>query len=131
MKRELPPERRFGTLFSMIFLVIGIYGYLKGWPASALVASVAASGLIGFVALVSPSLLAPFNKVWFLIGDLLGRIVSPVVLGIIFFLILTPVGSLGRMFGRDVLRIKRPKASSYWIDRCPPGPAADTFNNQY
>jgi hypothetical protein len=82
--------------------------------------------------LVMPRLLAPLNKAWFQIGELMGKLVSPIVLGVIFFLIITPVGLLGRLFGRDELRLKRRRqAASYWVERQPPGPTGDSFKNQF
>jgi hypothetical protein len=68
---------------------------------------------------------------WMALGHLLGRIVSPIVLGLIFFVLITPVALLGRIAGRDPLRIKPRAISSYWINREPAGPAPDSFKNQF
>jgi hypothetical protein len=65
------------------------------------------------------------------LGELMGKIVSPFVLGVIFFALITPIGFFGRLFGRDELRLKGSKASSYWIDRVPPGPSSDSYKNQF
>jgi hypothetical protein len=65
------------------------------------------------------------------LGELMGKVVSPLVLGVIFFVLLTPVGLIGRLLGRDELRLKRTNSESYWIDRVPPGPAGDSFKNQF
>lgn len=73
----------------------------------------------------------PINRAWYQLGVLLGRIVNPVVLGLLFFLLITPVAILGRMFGRDPLRLKRRNIESYWIERSPVGPSPDSFKNQY
>ena len=61
----------------------------------------------------------------------MGKVVSPLVLGVIFFLLISPVALIGRLFGRDELRLKKANSNSYWIDRVPPGPAGDTFKNQF
>ena len=132
-EQALPSERSFGLLFSAVFALLAGYGWLfKGWSlliVLVLVAVAVAFVLLGFVA---PKVLRPLNWLWFQLGQLLGKIVSPVVLGAIFFLILTPVSLLIRLFGRDELRLKR-KASqtSYWLDRAPPGPEPESFKNQF
>ena len=132
-EQALPSERSFGLLFGAVFALLAGYGWLfKGWSlviVLALVGVAVAFVLLGFVA---PKVLRPLNWLWFQLGQLLGKIVSPVVLGAIFFLILTPVSLLRRLFGRDELRLKR-KASqtSYWLDRAPPGPEPESFKNQF
>jgi hypothetical protein len=65
------------------------------------------------------------------LGALMGRVVSPLVLGTIFFLLITPISMLARLFGRDELRLKKIDTSSYWIARAPPGPDGDSFKNQF
>jgi hypothetical protein len=84
------------------------------------------------VAWLSPAALAPLNRVWTRFGLLLHRIVSPVVLGVMFFVVVTPMGLIMRALGKDPLRLRFDRdARSYWIDRRPPGPAPDTLNNQF
>jgi hypothetical protein len=132
-EQTLPSERSFGLLFGAVFALLAGYGWwFKGWSSVivlVLVAVAVAFVLLGFVA---PKVLRPLNWLWFQLGQLLGKIVSPVVLGAIFFLLLTPVSLVTRLFGRDELRLKR-KASqtSYWLDRAPPGPAPESFKNQF
>lgn len=128
---ELPSVRSFGVLFTAVFAVLAVYGYIKGWGQGAWISLTALGVLTALTTLLFPGLLAPFNRGWFLLGNLLGKIVSPIVLGLIFFLILSPVGFVTRIFGRDALRLKRQGVSSYWIDRTPPGPAPDSFKNQF
>lgn len=84
------------------------------------------------LAYLAPSALAPLNRLWFQLGILLGKIVSPVVMGLIYFLVVTPIGLLRRMFGRDSLssRLDR-EASTYWIERKPPGPDPDDLPRQF
>lgn len=128
---ELPSVRSFGVLFTVVFAVLAVYGYIKGWGQGTWISLAALGVLTALTTLLFPGLLAPFNKGWFLLGNLLGKIVSPIVLGLIFFLILSPVGLVTRVYGRDALRLKRQRVSSYWIDRTPPGPAPDSFKNQF
>jgi hypothetical protein len=128
---KLPSERSFGLLFTAIFLgksALNCYRH-----ASLIVCSAWLAGgiTLGVLTLFAPARLAPLNRAWYHLGQLLGRIVSPLVLGIIFFVVLTPVAVVTRLFGRDELRLKRNQSASYWIDRTPPGPAPDSFNNQF
>lgn len=127
----LPTNRKFGLFFSGVFAAFAIYAYLKHHePHSAMPAALLSIGF-GALALTVPAVLAPLNRAWYRLGLLLGRIVNPVVLGIIFFLVLTPVSFFARMSGRDVLRLKKRSSGSYWIDRAPPGPDPDSFKNQF
>ena len=132
-EQTLPSERSFGLLFGAVFVLLAAYGwFFKSWSSVvelSLLGLALAFVLLGFVA---PKILSPLNWLWFQLGQLLGKIVSPIVLGAIFFLLLTPVSLVTRLFGRDELRIKR-KASqtSYWLDRAPPGPAPESFKNQF
>ena len=83
------------------------------------------------VTLAKPSLLLPFNKGWMWIGYLLGRVISPVVLGAIFFFLITPIALIFKISGRDELRLKLSKAQSHWKERSPIGPEAKSFKNQF
>jgi len=75
--------------------------------------------------------LAPLNRIWYEFGMLLGKVVSPIVLGMIFFLLITPISVMTRMCGRDELKIKKKSLQSYWVDRLPPGPLPESFKNQF
>ncbi len=130
---SLPSERSFGGLFCAIFIALAGYGWLIGkWSSAIVLGCLIAGCAIGLVAVVAPFLLRPVNWVWFQLGQLLGKIVSPIVLGAIFFLLLTPVSLVSRLFGRDELRSKRKaQQQSYGIDRAPPGPEPTSFKNQF
>jgi len=95
------------------------------------IGAAAVSVLLIPISFFIPVILRPFNWVWYWLGQIMGKIVNPIVLGIIFFLLLTPVGVMGRLFGRDTLKLKRRQVDSYWIERDPIGPAPETFKNQY
>jgi hypothetical protein len=87
---------------------------------------------MALVAILKPDILAPLNRLWMKFGELLHRIVSPIVLGIIFFGVITPFGKVMALSRRDPLRRKQdPNLSSYWIRREPPGPAPGSFPNQF
>jgi hypothetical protein len=91
-----------------------------------------AGGSFLVCALFFPTVLSPLNKAWFRLGLLLGKIASPIVLGAIFFLMITPVALLMRLGGRDVLGLRRKKSvSSYWIDRTASEPNSSSFKNQF
>ncbi len=127
----LPSERSFGLLFTAVFAGLAGYGLYAGWRAGVPLALGAASALTAAVTLAAPRWLAPFNRLWFKLGELLGRIVSPLVMGIIFFGLITPLAVFGRLRGRDELRLRRRPLPSYWVDRDPPGPGGDSFKNQF
>lgn len=128
---SLPSERSFGLLFVVVFAAAGVYGSLEHWNWALVGSCFAASVLLVLITLFASAVLAPLNKAWFQLGQLLGKIVSPIVLGIIFYGLLTPVALVTRVFGRDELKLKRRGLASYWVQRDPPGPASDSFKNQF
>lgn len=123
-------DRSFGMVFAAVFAVIGVLplafgGGVRLW-------SLAVGAVFLLVALAVPSILAPLNRLWLRFGLLLHRIVSPLILGVMFFLVITPMGLVMRAFGKDLLRLKFDKAArSYWIDRTPPGPAPESLKDQF
>ena len=128
---KLPSERRFGFTFAGALAVLGVYGIIRHRNWLVCGACLIVSIICGLLAYARPKSLAPLNKAWFHLGEWLGKIVSPIVLGIIFFGLLTPISILTRLFGRDELRLKRRTVNSYWVDRTPPGPTAQSFRNQF
>ena len=90
-----------------------------------------ASASVAVFTVFSPRLLIPFNKAWHKFGELLGKIVNPIVLGFMFFGLLTPIAVAVRLFGRDELRLKRRSKASYWIELSPPGVVPESFKNQF
>ena len=129
--RKLPSNRSFGVLFVAVFAGLGAYGIYKGWASEQIVACLVTSLTLALAAAFAPHILAPLNRVWFHLGQFVGKFVSPIVLGIIFFGILSPVAVIARILGRDELKLKRRPVSSYWVDRNPPGPVRDSFKNQF
>lgn len=126
-----PSNRNFGFLFAGVFAFLSAYGAFQGSDVARVYSWLIAGVAVGLVAVVAPNLLTPFNKAWMKLGDLMGKVVSPLVLGIIFFMLITPIALITRIFGRDELRLKKTNFNSYWVDRIPPGPAGDSFKNQF
>ena len=123
-------ERSFGLVFAIVFLVVGLLplkaeGETRVW---ALLTSV----VFGLLAFLAPSFLGPLNKLWLKFGEILGRVVNPIVMLVIFLLILTPLGLAARLFGKDFLSLRLDsQAQSYWVVRETPGPMPDTMENQF
>ena len=113
-KIKIGSNRSFGIVFSIIFFLIGLYPVINNLDIRFWAIIIA---LIFFIlGLINSSLLKPLNLLWFKFGLLLGRIVSPIIMGIVFFTVVTPTGFLVKMFGKDLLNIKK-KKESYWIKR--------------
>lgn len=123
-------DRNFGLVFAAGFTLLGLWPLLKRGPVRWPLLTVAVVFLVA--ALIRPAWLRPLNKVWTMFGLLLGRIMNPIMTAILFFLVFTPAGIIGRLLGKDPLRLKRsPEASTYWIIRTPPGPAPETMAKQF
>jgi len=123
-------DRSFGLVFTGVFLVIGLAPLLHDRPMRIWSLAVAAAFLA--VALGRASLLAPLNRLWTRFGLLLHRVVNPIVMGVIFYLAITPFGLAMRLLGKDPLRRGFDRAAaSYWIDRTPPGPAPQSMSHQF
>ena len=128
---QLPSDRRFGLLFVVVFALAAAYGTYKDWSKLVVSIFAVASVCFALATLFLPKILRPLNFAWFKLGELMGRVVTPIVLGVIFYLLITPFGVVGRLFGRDELKLKRGNGETYWINRDPPGPPGDSFKNQY
>lgn len=126
---KLPSERRFGLVFSLACLAAAGYCWIRAPQATLPLAAIGAA--LGLTGLLRPALLTPLNRAWFRLGLLLGRIVSPLVLGLIFYGLLTPIAWTSRVLGRDALRLKKQSNASYWIERRPPGPTPQSFKHPF
>lgn len=123
-------ERQFGLVFTVFFLVVGLWPLKSG--AGVRVWCLALAGLFAAATLIRPRLLRPLNRLWMQVGLLLGRVVNPIVTGLLFMLVFAPVGILFRLIGRDLLRLRpRPEVTTYWISRQPPGPPPESMINQF
>lgn len=93
--------------------------------------AVGVSIVFAILAIAAPNLLTPLNRAWMQFGALLHRIVSPIVLAVLFFVVITPFGLVMRVMKRDPLRLSRHEDRSYWVDRMPPGPRPDSLDKQF
>ena len=123
-------DRATGLVFATVFAIIALWplwksGAVREW---ALITAAA----ITIVALAIPRALGPLSRAWHGLGLVLHRVVNPLVMGLLFYLTVTPTGLLMRLFGKDPLRLRfDPEAKSYWIERRPPGPAPETMRHQF
>ncbi len=123
MKPVLPSDRSFGWTFTGFFTLVALF--FQPW----LLALAAATAL---VTMIRSHWLAPFNRLWMKFGMLLHHVVSPLVLGLIYFGVFTPVALVMRAFGRDAMcRRFEPAQPSYWVRRDPPGPADNSFRDMF
>jgi len=123
---KIGSNRSFGIVFFVVFLIIAIYPLINGdelrlWS---LIISIVFLSL----GLLNSKILNPLNKLWFKFGIFLGKIISPLVMSIIFFLVVTPIGLLMRLFNKDLLNLKFNNNSSYWIEKTEP---KSKMNNQF
>ena len=116
---KLGSNRSFGIVFFIVFLLIAIFPLLN--QEEIRIWSLIISILFLILGLLNSKILTPLNKLWFRFGLFLGKIISPIIMGVIFFLVVTPIGLLMRFFGKDVLNLKlNKKKSSYWIEKVGP-----------
>jgi hypothetical protein len=123
-------DRNFGLVFAGVFLVVACWPLVhREWPRWW---AFGVAAVFALVAIWRPALLARPNRLWTRLGLVLGKIVSPIALGILFYGVLAPIGLLVRLTGKDPLRLKLDAgADSYWIARRPPGPPPDSMTNQF
>ena len=112
---KIGSNRSFGIVFFVVFLIIAIYpltysGDVRLW-------SVIISIIFLVLGTLNSKILTPLNKLWFKLGIFLGKIISPIIMGIIFFLVVTPTGLIMRLLGKDLLNLKFNKNKSYWIEK--------------
>ena len=115
---KIGSNRSFGIVFFAVFLIIAIYplinsGELRLW-------SLIISIIFLVLGLVNSKILNTLNKLWFKFGIFLGKLISPFVMGIIFFLVVTPIGLLMRLLNKDLLNLKFNNSHSYWIEKTEP-----------
>ena len=112
---KIGSNRSFGIVFFVVFILIGFYPLINDGNLNII------SILIGIIFLIlgvlNSRFLTPLNKIWFKFGIFLGQIISPIVMGIIFFLVVTPIAFIMRVLGKDVLKLKKNTDNSYWIKK--------------
>ena len=112
---KISSNRSFGIVFFVVFILVALYpliysGEIRIW-------SIVLSLIFLTLGLLNSKILTPLNKIWFKFGIILGKIISPIIMGVIFFLVVTPIGLLMRIFGKDVLNLKYNKNQTYWIEK--------------
>lgn len=131
MNPQIPSNKKFGLLFTAIFLALSLYFFrTQGVNLTASI-FLLLSLIFLLASFIYEKLLSPLNKAWFMLGLALGKVVSPIVLGIIFFVLLTPVALIARLMGRDELRLKRPDTPSYWVEPVGANSDSESFKNQF
>ena len=123
---KISSNKSFGFVFFVVFLIIAIYplineGELRVW-------SLVICLVFLILGLMNSKILFPLNKIWFKFGILLGKIISPIIMGIIFFLVVTPIGLIMRLLGKDLINLRYNNNKSYWIEK--KGPKS-TMKNQF
>ena len=112
---KISSNRSFGIVFFIVFFLIALYpltysGELRIWSAII-------SLIFLILGLINSNILAPLNKLWFKFGIFLGKIITRIIMGIIFFLVVTPIGLLMRLLGKDLINLKYNNNKSYWIEK--------------
>ncbi len=108
-------NKSFGIVFSVFFLIVAIYPILNA--NSIRVWAIIISSIFLILGLLNSKYLTPLNKIWMKFGLMLGKIVSPIVMGIVFFVVVTPTGIIMRLFGKDLLNLKKNNKKTYWIQK--------------
>tara|TARA_B100001250_G_scaffold357093_1_gene332598 strand:+ start:1513 stop:1899 length:387 start_codon:yes stop_codon:yes gene_type:complete len=117
-KIQISSNKSFGVVFFIFFFIISVYPLTK--DQNIIIWCFVLSIVFLILGLLNSSVLTPLNKIWFKFGIFLGKIVSPLVMGIIFFLVVTPIGFFMRALGKDLLNLKYNKNKSYWIKKSGP-----------
>lgn len=131
MENKLPSNRKFGSLFTGVFIALTLFSIYKQDSGLTVIFFLIPAILFAIGSALNSEKLTPLNKLWFFIGQSMGKIVSPIVLGIIFFALITPIGLIGKLFNRDELKLKRPQKSSYWVSPVGSNSEPESFKNQF
>ena len=114
-KIKVGSNRSFGVVFSIVFLIIALLPLING--NSIRIWSVILSLIFFILGLLNSNILSPLNRIWFKFGIILGGIVSPIVMGLVFFLVVTPTSLILRLFKKDILSLKKNESMTYWIKK--------------
>lgn len=131
MSREidLPSNKKFGLFFFFIFLILSAFFFYQRYETSALICFLISLSFL-VAAVIAPGILRPLNVFWMWVGVSLGKIMNPIIMGFLFFLIISPIAIIWRLCGRDELQLKMSTRASYWNDR--PDDCKDIFfDKQY
>ena len=114
-KIEISSNRSFGIVFFVFFLIISLWPLKIGQDIR--LWSLVISIIFLLLGLFNSKLLTPLNRIWFKFGLLLGKVVSPVIMGVVFFFVVTPTGLIMKFLGKDLLNLKKTKSKSYWVEK--------------
>lgn len=129
-KVAMPSDRSFGLVFAALFLIIGFWPAIRHaeairwWP-------VAIGLLFGLSAFFNARILAPLNRLWFQLGMAMHSVMSPIIMGVLFFGVVVPFALVLKAFGKDLLRLRASTDDTYWISRDPPGPRKGSMTQQF
>ena len=112
---KIGSNRSFGVVFFVVFLLIGLWPILKGNELR--IWAIVISLIFLILGILNSKILTPFNKIWFRFGIFLGNFISPVIMGIVFFLVVTPTGLIMKLFRKDLINLKKNNSSTYWIEK--------------
>ena len=115
---KIGSNKSFGIVFFVVFLLISLYPLLNN--ESIRIWSLVISIIFLILGILNSKILSPLNKIWFRFGIFLGKIISPIIMGFIFFLVVTPTGIIMRLLGKDLLNLKYSDVQSYWIEKTGP-----------
>ena len=115
---KISSNRSFGIVFFVVFLLIALYPILKDNDLR--IWSLVISFIFLILGLINSKILTPLNRLWFKFGLLLGKFISPLIMGIIFFVVVTPIGIIMRLLKKDLLNLKYNKKETYWINKSGP-----------
>ena len=112
---KISSNKSFGVVFFIVFFLFGIWPALKGndvryW-------SILLSLIFLILGLLNSKLLSPLNRLWFKFGIILGNFIAPIIMGIVFFLVVTPIGLIMKLLGKDLINLKKNKDKTYWIEK--------------
>ena len=113
--KSISSNKSFGIVFFVVFLIIALYPLLEN--ESVRVWSIIVSVIFLILGLLNSTILSPLNKVWFKFGIALGNFVSPIVMGLVFFIVVTPISIIMRVLKKDLLNLKKSNKKTYWIER--------------
>ena len=130
-KTSSASDRSFGVMFGCIFIIVAALLRFRGEPEQLQLTLLALSGLTFLVAFTRPSLLNTPNKLWMKFSLLLARFVSPIILGVLFYVLISPFALAMRLFGRDELHLKTKHVVTNWQSRKISGYSLDSFKNQF
>jgi len=112
---KIGSNRSFGIVFFVVFLLIGLWPILKGNELR--IWAIVISLIFLILGILNSKILTPFNKVWFRFGIFLGNFISPIIMGIVFFLVVTPTGLIMKLLRKDLINLRKNNSSTYWIEK--------------